>query len=142
MQIKAGDQIIVSGFVARDADFRLVGQKETPLCKFSVKAGERDLDGQREAIWRNCTCWFDLAYTAKKIRKGDLVLAAGRYKTRTYTGMDGDEKTASEIECDFIQVARPPERPNLDAEYEDSLPPEPKKQGDFEEVELPDDLPF
>ncbi len=88
--------VIISGFLGSDAKYKEVGQKSTPRTSFPVKVDERG--EEREAVWANCTCWRDLAERTASLRKGDVVLAAG--KLRSYEGTDG--KTYTELVCDFV----------------------------------------
>ena len=104
MQAKIGEFDIISGVLPRDAEFSLVGDKSTPLAKFGVKVDEKSVPGstQREAIWRNCTCWRDVAHTASEFIKGDVIFAIGKVSVRTYTGRDGEEKTSRDLVCEFV----------------------------------------
>ena len=97
MQIKNGDNMLVCGILPRDAEYLTVGAKSTPLCKFSIKAGEVN----DSAIWQNCIVWFDKASYAALFKKGDTILACGKIETRTYTKRDGEQGTSSELNVEF-----------------------------------------
>ena len=53
MQTKLGDgNIWVTGFIAKDAEYKLVGDKQTSFCTFGVKVSEKDgSDGKKEAVY-------------------------------------------------------------------------------------------
>lgn len=146
MQAKIGNSVIVVGSLPRDAEYKTVGDKDTPLCKFGLKVDERqDAEGQRQAVWCNCTCWRDVADATANLQKGDVVLAVGKLQSRTYTGRDGDEKTSTELVCEAVFAMKP-------ASTLDSFVSHAQAQGvnfsvtppeqDFEEIVSDDDLPF
>lgn len=147
MQAKIGNSVIICGSLPRDAEYKTVGDKETPLCKFGVKVDERDTgDNQKQAVWCNCTCWRDVAKVTANLQKGDIVLAIGKLQTRTYTGREGDEKTATELVCEAVFI--------MPRAWENALNgiagraasmgvPVSSAQGDdFEEIVSDSDLPF
>lgn len=134
-----GGSALASGFVARDAELRYVGDKGTALTSFSVKAEERMQDGQRVPVWVNCKCWRDLAQKAQTIRKGDHVLVTGLMETRSYEGRDGELRQSTELVCDYIAVTSA-------ARVLATPPPAAPMRTDVSSFETltdePDDLPF
>lgn len=130
MQTKFKDgSVMIAGFLARDAEFRQVGDKNTNVASFSVKVGERDTGGDKpEAIWVNCQCWHDLAKFASTLKKFDRVLAVGKLKRETYT-QNGEEKESVRMECELIlpqpkpdnvgTIAKKAAAANLDVTYGD-----------------------
>lgn len=91
---------IVCGFVARDAELKTVGEKKSSLCRWSVKAGEKEKD------WVNCQAWHKTARVAADIKKGDTVLCVG--KIEKYTNDDGKE--FKNLVCEYVSVmSRPAE---------------------------------
>jgi single-strand DNA-binding protein len=102
MQVKIGNSVMICGSLPRDAEFKRVGDKDTPLCKFGVKVDEREVDGQRQAVWCNCVCWRDVAIATYELQKGDVVLAIGKIQERSYTGRDGEERTSKELVCEAV----------------------------------------
>lgn len=96
---------IASGRLPRDAEYKLAGAKNTPLCKFGVAAHEtRDDSGEKHTTWCNCTAWRDLAEAASRLRKGDTVFVAGMTTSRTYTAGNGEQRQAEECTIDFLAV--------------------------------------
>ena len=138
--IKAGEFYIACGSLPRDAEFKRVGDKKTPLCKFGIKAGERKTDDGNEAIWVNCTCWRDVAKATAGLQKGDVVFAIGTMQSREYTGRDGELKTSKELVCEFVAMMANEKRQS-ETYFAEPIPAEPIS--DF--AELPEDtgeLPF
>lgn len=73
--------VIISGFLAKDAEYKQVGGNNSSLTKFSVKVGERQpkVQGERgETIWVNCQCWHSVARATKALKKFDVVLCVGK----------------------------------------------------------------
>ena len=138
MQIKIGETVIVCGSLPRDAELRHVGDKQTPLCKFGLKVGERlaaDGSGQREAVWCNCTCWRKVAEAASKARKGDVALAVGWIQERVYTNREGEEVTGRELVCEGVFLMDDRSEKSTPSVYTQTVT-------DAGEVVADDDLPF
>lgn len=97
---------IVCGPVARDAEYKTVGEKNSSLTKFSVKYDEKqEEDGNTTAVWANCECWHAVARHASQIKKGDVVLAIGIIKSDTWTDKNtGEQKQAKKLVCDFVSI--------------------------------------
>ncbi len=104
MQTKLGDgSVMICGIVGKDAETKRVGEKNSVMTKFSVKAGDRtDQSGDKKAVWVNCTAWNDMGKAASTLKKGDTALVIGRIRTYKYNGNDGTEKTGNELVCEFI----------------------------------------
>ena len=101
-----GKCFMVCGGVARDAEYKQVGDKNSSLTKFSIKSDEQTLeDGTTKALWTNCECWHSVARAAKAIKKGDTVFAVGTIKENTWTDKDtGEPKSAKVLVCDFVII--------------------------------------
>jgi single-stranded DNA-binding protein len=129
-----------SGFVPRDAESFIVGEKGSLLVKFSIKVGETGTGDDKVAVWKNCIAWRQYAEIAKEIVKGDTVFVTGVEKTSTYTSRDGEEKTKTEVEIDFIQIQK------RSSESKDSVKTTKTTNPTENEVPAPvddsDDLPF
>lgn len=104
MQTKLGDgSVMICGIVGKDAETKRVGEKNSVMTKFSVKAGDRtDQSGDKKAVWVNCTAWNDMGKAASTLKKGDTALVIGRIRTYQYNGNDGTEKAGTELVCEFI----------------------------------------
>lgn len=104
MQTKLGDgSVMICGILGKDAETKRVGDKNSVMTKFSVKAGERtEQNGEKKAVWVSCTAWNDMGKAASTLKKGDTALVIGKVRTYKYNGNDGTEKTGSELVCEFI----------------------------------------
>ena len=94
MIIKQGINVIAAGAVPKDAEFKLVGSKQSAMCKFSIKVGE---DAIKNAIWQTCVCWRGLAERVKDIKKGDNVTVFGTLQSREY-----NDNTYTDLVCDDV----------------------------------------
>ena len=136
---------IASGRLPKDAEHKLVGDKNTPLCKFGIAAHEtRDEAGEKHTTWCNCVAWRDVAEAASRLRKGDTVLVTGMTAPRTYAGANGEPRTIEECTVNFVSVM-----PKCADSGLDSLSRFPNVRDDkgidvaFEALESEDgDLPF
>ena len=111
MQAKLPDgSIIISGFLAKDAEYKQVGGNNSSLTKFAVKVGERPskTEGERgEAIWVSCQCWHSVARAAMNLKKFDVVLCVGKIEKTPYTNKNGEEKTDVHLVCEGVFVQPP-----------------------------------
>lgn len=90
--------IMVSGRATKDADFRIVGAKDSRLCKIGLAVGKRQ---DTTTIFVNIVAWHDLASLLATAQKGDSVAVWGRMtEPREYNG-----KTYQDLEADWLSVA-------------------------------------
>ena len=66
MQAKLGDGVIVAGTAVNNAEYKRVGDKETPLCSFGLAVGKRK---DTTTIFANCKAWRHLAGYAGVLKK-------------------------------------------------------------------------
>lgn len=143
MKFPSGEFIVV-GPIPKDAEYKTVGDKQSSLTKFSVKASERtDASGQKTASWTNCTAWHAAARACKDLKKGDVVLVIGKIEEREYVS-NGETKKSKELVVDFVT--------KMDHIAQDLVPaPIPTAQAggsgdvdlsDFEELISDGDMPF
>lgn len=138
MQARLPDgSVIISGFLAKDAEYKQVGGNNSSLTKFSVKVGERQpkVQGERgEAVWVSCQCWHSVARATKALKKFDVVFCVGKVEKKPYTSKDGKEKVDVHLVCEAVFVqpaaqAAPPQELGSDL-------------SDFEEVLSDEGTPF
>lgn len=101
MKFSSGEFLVV-GPIPKDAEYKTVGDKQSSLTKFSVKASERtDASGQKIASWTNCTAWHAAARACKDLKKGDVVLVIGQISEKEYVSY-GETKKSKELVVDFM----------------------------------------
>lgn len=133
MQTKLSDgSVMICGILAKDAEYKQVGDKNSSLTKFSIKVGERPPVQQEEkpqAIWVNVQCWHSVARAAQSLKKLDTALVIGKIENRLYTAKDGSQKTDIHVNAEFVISM-----PNISAPaVSNSAPPLANLNG-FEEV--------
>ena len=100
MKLSSGEFMVV-GPLPKDAEYKTVGDKQSSLTKFSVKASEStDASGQKVTNWTNCTAWHAVARACKDFKKGDVVLVTGKIEEREYVS-NGETKKSKELVVDF-----------------------------------------
>ncbi len=116
---------------------------------------DREGAKQEEVEFHNVVLWGKQAEVANQfLQKGSTVLIEGRLHTRTWTDKDGQQRRATEIVCDQMQLgpkpqgaaeaAEKPSRPvNIHIRPED-MPreEEPVINLDEEEEIKPEEIPF
>lgn len=129
--------MIATGRLAKDAEFRVAGARQSHFTNLSIPAAEKD----GETIWVNVTCAFEVADAARTLKKGDRVLVAGVMKTRTYTNREGEERQVSELNADVVfPMAAPLDVGELASKYPSVV----KDSNQFADLDDEDDgeLPF
>ena len=100
MQIASNGMALVAGYAIKDAELKHVGAKNSALCEFCLNVGKRK---DTTTIFSNCKIWYENAYYAANIKKGDMVIAAGRLESREYNG-----KTYTDLICDYVDFVPKP----------------------------------
>ena len=94
MILSSKNNIIIAGTSTRDAEYREIGEKNTPVVSFSLAVNARNEEGR----FVNCKAFNDtLAGYAMNIKKGDTVAAAGVLESREY-----NEKTYVDLNVQWL----------------------------------------
>lgn len=98
---------ICSGRIGSDPEVRYTPSGDA-ITNFSVAVGSswKDKNGewQNHTEWVRCTAFKKLAEViGEYYKKGTSVLVIGKFKTRTWTDRNGNERTTPEINVDQIR---------------------------------------
>ena len=150
MIINTKTGILVTGTLARDAEYKTVGQKNTPLLKVGVLYGHEETpgpDGRRQGKILDVTVWGDAAVSLQGcLHKGDAVMAAGELKSREgdqgrlWRSLDsrGEVWPGAAWVLEHIASAQV----TAGAMQGNVLDPTKLGSGDFEAIDDNEDLPF
>lgn len=85
------NKVLLTGRLTRDPEVRYVGDKQTPVAKFSLAVNRRfKKDGQPSADYINCTAMGKVAeFIEKYFHKGMKADIEGRWQTGSYDGKNG-----------------------------------------------------
>ncbi|MCG9026391.1 single-stranded DNA-binding protein [Laribacter hongkongensis] len=144
------NKVILVGNLGRDPEVRYMPNGEA-VCTFSIATTDnwKDKSGQKQerTEWHSIILYRRLAEIAGEyLRKGRPVYIEGRIRSRKYTGKDGVERTAFEIEATELQMLGGLEESGGNARQErgEPAPPprrqEPKPASNFDDMD--DDIPF
>lgn len=105
------NKVIILGRLGRDPELRETSGGTT-VCRLAVATSRRyTKDGQKQEAteWHDISLFGKTAEIAGKyLKKGSEVYVEGRLHTRKYTGKDGVERYATEIQGEQMQLgARP-----------------------------------
>ena len=105
------NKVIILGRLGRDPELRETAGGTT-VCRLAVATSRRyTKDGQKQEAteWHDISLFGKTAEIAGKyLKKGSEVYVEGRLHTRKYTGKDGVERYATEIQGEQMQLgARP-----------------------------------
>jgi single-stranded DNA-binding protein len=95
MRAKIGDGVMACGNATKDAEYKRLGEKNTPNCKWGMAVGK---DKDDNTVFVNCEAWGRLANYAAGIKKGDPVLVFGQIREHEY-----NDKTYHTLVADFVQ---------------------------------------
>ena len=104
MQTKLGESVLVVGKCIKDAEYKRVGAKDSPVTSFALNVGKRQ---DTTTIFVNCKAWYALAEYSKEIHKGDAVIVIGHTESREYNGKTYTDLTAEWI--NFVSNTEPAE---------------------------------
>lgn len=86
------NKAILVGRLGKDPEFKRLGDKQTPMAKFSIAT-----KGRGESEWHNIVVWGKSAEICEKyLSKGSQVGIDGEIKTRSWE-QDGQKKYTTEI---------------------------------------------
>jgi len=86
---------VATGTAGKDCEYKEVGEKQTPLIKFSLAVGKDDAGN---TTWFNCQAWNPVAKRFKNIiKKGEIYLVFGAWESREHEG-----KTYSTLNVNFL----------------------------------------
>jgi len=127
--------IMVCGNAVRDAEFKTVGTKNTPLCKIGLAIGKRE---DTTTIFVNVVAWRGLADLLAMAQKGDSIAVWGRMtEPREYNG-----KTYQDLNADWLSIASASScQASCNSERVSSSSVVPAEQ-QFTEIEDDGELPF
>ena len=92
----AMNRVEIEGHVAADAEFKIIGEKQTPMATFRIGVSEGK-DEKKKTEWVNCIVWGKRAEDAREIKKGDAVRVDGKLQTRTYEDKDKNKRYVTEV---------------------------------------------
>lgn len=106
IKTRDGGCIAAGPATRKGGELTYVGAKQIPKYSFSIRTkNEKDESGEWRSEFLSCEFFGESAKSAPTINGGDMVLAAGTIETRTYTGRDGEERTAVTLRCEYASVS-------------------------------------
>lgn len=144
MVLKSNSGVLVCGSLARDPQFRTVGQKQTPLLKLSVRYGS---DENRKGKYIEVDVWGNQAIALNgMLKSGDPVIAVGeKIEQREYNGkFYYSINNYGEVFCTPVTLGRAYDGsfPIAEGEPETAFVPESSGGDDYQPIADGEDLPF
>jgi single-strand DNA-binding protein len=99
------NHIVIMGRLVRDPEYRSTGSGIS-VANFSV-AVDRDFSGkdggEKETDFIDCVAWRKTAeFVTKYMKKGSMVVVAGRLQIRSWTDNDGNKRRTAEVVADNV----------------------------------------
>jgi len=90
------NRVEIEGHAAADAEFKNIGQKQTPMASVRIGVSEGK-DENKKTEWVNCIIWGKRAEEARQIKKGDAVRIEGKLQTRNYEDKEKIKRYVTEV---------------------------------------------
>jgi single-strand DNA-binding protein len=109
--MKSVNKVILLGNLTRDPELRYTEHSKA-VCSFGLATNRNWITEtgkkREEPEYHRLVAWEKLAeFCDKYLRKGRKVYVEGRLHTRSFTGKDGTERTATEIVVDDLVLLDP-----------------------------------
>lgn len=103
------NRALLIGNVGNDPEIRTLNNEQGKVASFRLATTERYKDRNGEVKenteWHQVTAWGKLADIVEKfVKKGSQVYAEGKITTRKWTDKDGNDRYATEIRADGLQI--------------------------------------
>ena len=145
------NKVILVGTLGRDPESKSFPNGGS-ICNFSVATSEAWTDknsGERKEVteWHRITANGKLGENAQKyLKKGSKVYLEGSLRTRQWTDQNGQERYATEVRLDSMQMldSRPQGQQQAPQQQQGGYAQQPKPQGYAPQAQnnFDDDIPF
>lgn len=129
--------VILKGRLTATPELKRVGEKQTPMCEFTVAVNRRFEKDTTDFI--NCQLWSSLAeFVTKYFTQGKEIAVVGELHIDKYE-KDGEKRSMTRIKVNSVEFC------GSKSEDKSTQPSETKssvKMDDFEAIVDDDDLPF
>lgn len=103
------NKVILIGNLGRDPETRYTADGNTAICRIVIATSRRYKDSQNqpqeETEWHRIVFFGRQAEIAQQyLRKGNPVYIEGRLRTHRYTDKEGNERYATEVICETLQL--------------------------------------
>ena len=112
---------ILEGRLTRDPDLRYTGSGKA-VCSFTIAHDVYKGQGKKEPIFIRVTCWEKVAEAVGNMRKGQSVLAQGRFSQESYTDKEGRDVQKTGMTAFKVQSMTWPDDSTQHAPTPDSRP--------------------
>ena len=134
------NKVLLIGRLVSDPELRQTNSN-IPVCKFTLAINRKTSKGEdKQADFIEVVVFRNTAeFVSKYFKKGTAAFVSGSIQVNTWKDKDGQNRKKFEVVADEVQFAesKTDKLDNFVKKNEDII-----NQGDFEEVEDPDSLPF
>ena len=100
------NKIIMLGRLCQDPEVKYVGERSTPVTKFTLAVNRdyKNSQGEYDTDFINCEIWNKQAEIfSKYMNKGRLVYIEGRLKVDKYLSINGENRKYVTVNCDLFK---------------------------------------
>ena len=132
--------VVLTGRLTANPELKTT-QSGTPVCSFTIAVNRnKRANEEQQADFINIVAWNNTAeFISKYFVKGNLIGIEGSIQTRKYTDKKGNNRTMFEVVVRNAQFVEGKKDKPTEAEPTSFTNAE---ADDFEEITMPDDLPF
>lgn len=141
------NKVILLGRLGGDPEVRYT-TSDTPVAGFSVATSYRSKGGEEVTEWHRCIAWDKLAtVVVDYAKKGHLIYIEGRLRTRRWEDRDGNERQATEVIVERVQLIGKTVREDGGSNAPRAVvpakrPPQAGAESDEGIADMDDDVPF
>lgn len=134
--------LIIAGNLGRDADHRVVGPENTPVCNFAVAVNERRKN-EDVTTWFDCALWGKRADAlAQYLTRGTKVTVSGSVSLEQFDRRDGSPGAKMKVFVQQITLQGGGQQQSQPASRPAQQPAQGQQGGGPPPQDFDDDIPF
>lgn len=100
------NQVILTGHLGGDPEFRQVGANDTDLATFSLAVNNYNPNGEDTTIWVKAQLWGGMSKWASDLGTGDRVTISGQLDINDWTNDNGEQRREVRVNVRGIHVPK------------------------------------
>lgn len=107
MIIVSKDNCLATGTVTKKGgEMKYMGEKKIPKYIFSIcLERKKDENGEWQSKYLDCELFGKKAENAPRVSAENMVLCAGKLVKQSWKGKEGEERSKTYLDCDFVMVS-------------------------------------
>jgi len=115
------NQVILVGRIGSDPELKKSkGKKPQYFVRFSIATYQKYASGTKITTWTQCSYWGEKSakWAAEYVKKGMMILVKGRLDTRSWTDINGQKKSITDVKANEMVFMGPASMIKMDNKEE------------------------